>query len=173
MVRTQVYLHEIKIVRGDLFGSGVDLDVWLRILQKHPIGHIPYKLIYYRISNNQGSAQVRADTGRADFFLVIDHYLAQEPAQSIINADDLRNYKWLERRNRVARALNFFLMGSPQEAGKLLIDIYSYDALKAAFQSKRGLFALIVGGYIKLLVIMGLNRIGMSSLSYIKQVMNR
>lgn len=173
MVRTQVYRQEIRFVRGNLFGTGVDLDIWLRILQKHSIGHIPNKLMRYRISSNQGSAQIREGTDPADFFLVIDHYLAQKPVQAMINADDLRNYKWLERRDRVGRALNLFLTNRPQEAGRLLSDIYSQDALRAAFRSKRGLLTLVIGVYVKLLITMGLNKIGKTSLTYIKQVTHR
>lgn len=173
MVRTQVYQQEIKAWRGELFGWGADLDVWLRILQNHPIGHLAEQLIRYRISENQFSARVRLETERSVIFKIVDHYLEQDRVKALINANDLLNYKWLERRDRVVRALNLFLVGLPQEAGRLLNDIYSRDALRAAFRSRRGLLALIVGGYVRLLVTMGLNKIGKSSLTYMKQVTRR
>ena len=173
MVRTQIYLQEIKVWRGELFGSGADLDVWLRILQRHPIGHLPEQLIRYRVGTQQFSAQVRRETGKSLLFKIVDHYLAQEQVGAMLDASDLRNYKWMERRDRVMRALNLFLTDRPQEAGILLNDIYSRDAFNAAFQSKRGMLALVVGVYIRLLVAAGLNKIGKSSLAYITQITNR
>lgn len=173
MVRTQIYQQEIKIWRGELFGSSADLDVWLRILQSHPIGHLPERLIRYRISNNQFSARVRLETAQAAFFKCIDYYLEQDQVKVMLNSNNLLNYKWYERRDRVIRALNLFLMDSPQEAGQLLNDIFSLDALRAAFRSKRGLLVLIVGVYVRLLVTMGLNKIGKASLAYMKQATSR
>lgn len=173
MVRTQIYQQEIKVWRGDMFGSGADMDVWLRILQRHSIGHLPERLIRYRVSTQQFSAQVRRETGKSLLFRIVDHYLAQEQVSAMLDASDLRNYKWLERRDRVMRALNLFLSDRPQEAGGLLNDIYSRDALHAAFQSRRGRLTLVIGVYIRLLVATGLNKLGKSSLAYITQVTNR
>ncbi len=68
MVRTQVYQQEIKCWRGELFRSSADLDLWLRILQQHPVGYLPKRLMRYRISSDQWSAKVRLGTERADFF---------------------------------------------------------------------------------------------------------
>jgi len=170
MVRTQVYQQEIIIWRGELFGSGADLDVWLRILQNHLLGHLPEQLIQYRISDNQFSARVRLETNPGIIFKIIDHYLEQDRVKEMLNATDLLNYKWLERRDRVGRAINLFLMDRSQEAGRLLRDVYSWDALRAALRSKRGLLVLASGIYVRLLVVLGLNKIGKSSLTYIKQV---
>lgn len=173
MVRTQIYQQEIKAWRGDMFGSGADLDVWLRILQNHPIGHISERLIRYRVGTQQFSAQVRREIGKSLLFKIVDHYLAQEQVSALLDASDLRNYNWLERRDRVIRALNLFLSDRPQEASGLLNDIYSRDALHAAFQTKRGMLTLAVGVYIRLLVATGLYKIGKSSLAYITQITNR
>lgn len=173
MVRTQIYQQEIKVWRGELFGSGADLDVWLRILQRHSIGHVPERLIRYRVSTEQFSAQVRRETGKSLLFKIVDYYLAQEQVSAMLDASDLRNYNWMERRDRVMRALNLFLTDRPLEAGGLLHDIFSWDAFNAAFRSKRGMLALAVGMYIRLLVAAGLNKIGKSSLAYITQVTNR
>lgn len=173
MVRTQIYQQEIKVWRGEQFGSGADLDVWLRILQSHPIGHLPERLIRYRVSNNQFSARVRMETEPGVIFKIVDHYLEQGRVKAMLSTNDLLNYKRLERRDRVGRALNLFLMDCPQEAGRLLSDIYTWDTLRAAFRSKRGLLVLIVGVYVSLLVILGLNKIGKSSLTYMKQATRR
>ena len=69
MVRTQIYKKEIEVWRGDLFQTAADLDVWLRILQKHLIGHLPNPLINYRISDNHGSAKSRQETAIPAFLI--------------------------------------------------------------------------------------------------------
>lgn len=170
MVRTQVYQQEIKGWRGEQFKSSADLDLWLRILQQHPVGYLPERLMRYRISNNQWSAKVRLGTERADFFLVTDYYLAQESVRASLDAADLSNFRCLDRRDRVMRATNLFITGYPKQANELVHDVFSRDALMAVLRSKRGAFVLLLGVYVKLLALLGLNRIGKLSLSYMKQV---
>lgn len=170
MVRTQVYQQEIKGWRGEQFKSSADLDLWLRILQQHPVGYLPERLMRYRISNNQWSAKVRLGTERADFFLVTDYYLAQESVRASLDAADLSNFRCLDRRDRVMRATNLFITGYPKQANELVHDVFFRDALMAALRSKRGAFVLLLGVYVKLLALLRLNRIGKLSLSYMKQV---
>lgn len=170
MVRTQVYQQEIKGWRGEQFKSSADLDLWLRILQQHPVGYLAERLMRYRISNNQWSAKVRLGTERADFFLVMNHYLAQDAVRSLLDAKDLRNYGWLDRRDRVLRAANLFITGQPGRASALVHDVLSRDALVAALEGKRGAFVLLIGLYMKLLALLRLNKIGKISLTYMKQV---
>lgn len=170
MVHTQVYQEEIKCWRGELFNTSADLDLWFRILQLHPVGFLRERLMCYRYSNSQWSARVRMETDRADFFLVISHYLAQKSVCALIDATDLRNFRRLERRDRVVRACNLFITGNPDKANDLVHDAFSLDTFEAAFDSKRGAFVLLAGLYIKLLVLLRLNKIGKISLLYMKQI---
>lgn len=173
MVKTQIYQQEIKVWRGDMFGSGADLDVWLRILQNHQIGHLPYKLMRYRISSNQFSARVRLETAPAVLFKIVDYYLEQEENRMILNYVDFRNYKWLERRDRVMRSVNLVLTDRPKEAVALINDIFSRDAIWAALKSGRGLFTLFLGAYVRLMVSIGLYKVGKISLAYMKKVTHK
>lgn len=170
MVRTNVFQEEIKCWRGELFKSSADLDVWLRILQHHSIGYLMEPLLRYRIGNNQFSARVRLATARPDFFLVTEYYLAQKQVLALLNEDDLRNYRWLDRRDRLMRAINSFIMDHPQLAPTLLHDLWSWDALVAAFKTKRGIFVLLAGIYVRFLAFMGLYQAGKASLKYLKRL---
>lgn len=170
MVPTEVYQQEIKSWRGEMFKSSADLDVWLRILQRHLVGHLKEPLMCYRISSNQWSASVRLGTERADFFLVTDYYLAQEYVRSFLTVTDMSNYRNLERRDRVMRAVNLYLSGRLRQANDLIADVFSLDALKFSLKSKHGMFVLFVGIYLKLIMLLGLNRVGNLSLSYMKNV---
>jgi glycosyltransferase involved in cell wall biosynthesis len=173
MVRTQVYQQEVKSWLGERFKTSSDLDVWLRILLNHPIGYLKEKLMRYRISSHQWSAKVRRGTERGDFFLVTDYYLAQEYVQSFLTATDISNYKNLDRRDRVKRAVNLYITGFPIQANKLIPDVFSLAAIKSALKSKQGVFVLFVGSYLKLLVLLRLNKIGKSSLLYMKNVIRK
>jgi hypothetical protein len=170
MVRTQVYQQEIKCWRGEQFKSSADLDLWFRILQRYPIGYLSEQLIRYRISNTQFSALVRLETKRADFFLVIDHYLAQKSVRAQLDAVDMSNYRCLDRRDRLMRATNIFITGHPEEASELVHDILSWDSIASALKSKRGMLVLLLGIYVKLLALLRFNNIGKQSLTYIKRV---
>jgi glycosyltransferase involved in cell wall biosynthesis len=170
MVRTRVYKQEIKCWLGERFKSSADLDVWLRIMQHHPVGYLKEPLMRYRISSSQGSAKVRLGTKRADFFLVIDHYLAQDFVRSFITAKDIINYRNLDRRDLVMRAVNLYITGCSRQASELIKDVFSLEALKSALKSKQGIFVLIVGSYLKFLVLLRLNKIGKLSLTYMKNV---
>lgn len=170
MVRTEIYQSEIKSWRGEMFKSSADLDLWLRILLRHPVGYLREPLMRYRVSNSQWSARVRLGTERADFFLVIDHYLEKELVRKRLRPEDFRNYHRLEQRDKVMRAVNFMLAGQPGQAKELLSDFLSWDVLRAAFVSSRGLFVLLIGIYVKVIVLFGLGRIGRVPLRYMKQM---
>lgn len=173
MARTTVYTQSIRSWRGDLFKTSADLDVWLRMAKKHSIGLLPEHLMRYRISNNQFSAKVRSQTERADFFLVIDHYLEKKEVQDILNSADLENYERLDRRNRVGRAVNCFLSAKPIDARVLLSDLFTYRAWKAGMQSKRGFGVLVAGLYMRALLFFGLEKTGRFTLRYLKRIMRK
>ena len=173
MVLTNVYQDEIKSWRGDLFGSSADLDVWLRLLQRHPIGILPLKTMRYRISRSQGSASVRLNTGRADFFRVMDHYLAQEDVLHFLTAGDVINYERLERRDQVMRAVNAVLQDQPDLAMKLCPNIFSRSTLKSALQTRRGMIVLLLGMCLKALLFIRWQRFAKVMLEQIKRMANK
>lgn len=169
MVRSHVYQQEIRGWRGEMFGSGADLDVWFRILQRHLIGLIDEPLMRYRLSAAQFSARVRSETGQAIIFRIFDYYLEQEPVKAMMGPRDWCNYARLDRRDRIGRAINLLLLDKVEEAVLLCHDIFTWDALRAAFESKRGLFTLLVGCYIRLVISFGLKRIGKWTLVHLKK----
>lgn len=170
---TSVYQDHIKSWRGELFGSSADLDVWLRILQRGPVGILPQAAMHYRISRSQGSENVRVDTNRAAFFKVIDHYLAKPDVRGLLIAADLINYQRLERRDQVMRAINALLQDRPEQAATLCPDIFSMSALKAAWQTRRGLGVLALGLYLKMMLSLRCHRLAKASLIHMKRMTNK
>jgi glycosyltransferase involved in cell wall biosynthesis len=173
MVRSDVFKDEIHGWRGEMFKTSADLDVWLRIAQRHPVGILTQPLMRYRISGSQGSAMVRLQTERADFFLVTDHYLADDAVRRQLSARDLCNFNRLERRDRVMRAANLLMAARAPEADALLSDLFSCDALIAALTTCRGLAVFALGCYLKILRLFSMNRLGQLSLGYMKRVLRK
>ena len=173
MALTSVYQDEIKSWRGELFDSSADLDVWLRMLKRHPVGILPQATMRYRISRSQWSAKARLDTSRAAFFSVIDHYLAMEEVRQLLTAEDIMNYERLERRDQVMRAANALLQGQPDQAMKLCPDVFSIDSFKAALKTRRGLIVLLLGMYLKAMIFLHLNTIAKASLIQFKRMASK
>lgn len=171
MVRTSIYQQEICAWRGDKFGTSADLDVWLRILERHFIGHLPESLMRYRVSSSQGSAHVRKETSQGAFFSVVDYYLQKKHVKDIVNNQDLRNYEQLCRRDKVMRAINLYLTDKPEESSMLLRDALVWDTIVYAFVTVRGLWVLLVVFYLRILILLKLEKIGKSSLVLMKNVM--
>lgn len=173
MALTSVYQDDIKSWRGELFGSSADLDVWLRMLQRGPVGILPKATMRYRISRSQWSANVRVDIGRAAFFTVIDYYLAQPDVRSLLTADDLINYQRLERRDLIMRAINALLQDQPVQATELCPDIFSMSALKAAWQTRRGMAVLALGLYLRVMLALRCHRLAKAPLIHMKRMANK
>lgn len=156
MVRTEVYQNDIQAWRGNLFNSSADLDVWLRILLLGPIGILPKKLMRYRISSRQESVRVRMNSARADFFKVIDYYLALKEVRSILSLQDFKNFEGLERRDLVMRSVNLLVSGETQSAMELCPPIFAIDLWLDALQGRRGLGVLIATLCLKVMPVIGL-----------------
>jgi len=169
MARTEVYRRDIKTWRGDLFGSSADLDVWLRMLLRHPCGILAEPLMRYRFSDVQFSSKVRLQTGRSDFFRVVDHYLEQPGIRYMLSDRDRENYLALDRRDRVMRGVNLFLEDRPKEVYGLLHDLYSSDALRAAFRNRRGLLTFLLGSFLTLISLLHLYTSGKAILNFLKR----
>lgn len=169
MVRSDIYKNEIKVWRGDLFGSSADLDVWLRIARRSHLGLLPFRLMGYRLSNHQHSAKVRYQTERADFFRVIDYYLNSDDILAHLTDIDNENYKKLIRRDNIVRASNFFLIGDFSKTDELLNNFFELKVFVSAMADKRGLAVFLLGLYLKLTNIRGLRKLAQAGLRKLKQ----
>ena len=137
LVRTQVYKQHVRVWDGAKFRSSADLGVWFKILEKYRIGILPEPLINYRQSPSQGTAVLQyLDTARADFFLVIDHYLQTLPPGVTISKYDRRNLRFLYFRDNCRRAANCLITDKYDEARDLTRDMLSLSMLLPAFLTK-------------------------------------
>jgi hypothetical protein len=143
------------------------------MLQRGPVGILAQASIRYRISRTQWSANVRCNTSRADFFTVIDYYLAQPHVFSLLTSGDLMNYQRLERRDQMMRAINALLLDKPEQAATFCPDIFSMSALRAALQTRRGMAVLVLGLYLKMMLSLRCHQLAKATLTYLKRMTNK
>lgn len=168
MVRTEIYKTEIRFWDFDKFSTSCDLDVWLRILERHQIAIILQKLMRTRTTQTQASfRELKRNTQRADMFLVLDHYLEKNRSRGIIKNRDIEAYEALQRMDIARRAMNLYLTAHSHEARALLRDIPMWDLFRFAFASKRGrlTFSLII--YLKAVLLLRLDTLGVRFLRLI------
>lgn len=170
MTSTNILQEKIGSWRGELFASSSDLDVWFRLLYVGPIGILPKKLLRYRISNTQGSAAVRLNTERADFFKVIDYYLSQLEGSFLATGADIKNYQRLQRRDSAMRSLNALIAGNKVMATSLCPSLLQFDVWSAALSGKRGLFVLILVIFIRIISLTNLEKQFSPILVWVKKV---
>jgi len=77
-------------MKGKTFTAN-DLEMWLRILQRFPIGILHKKLMSYRIHPNQGTFE--HSTGYENFFIVMDYYAGYANKNQIILNDCWKSYE--------------------------------------------------------------------------------
>jgi glycosyltransferase involved in cell wall biosynthesis len=132
MARRDVYKDEIREWDNSKYRSSADLDVWLRILSKHPIAIIPESLMYRRVTSSYSAGYNHLRTEPADFFLVTEDYLRRDDISKIITADDLRRYRFIKFNDNYQRAISFTIKGDRLAARKLLKEISDKDLIRAS-----------------------------------------
>lgn len=143
LARTAVYQQEIGIWNGRQFGSSADLDVWLRIVERHALGFLPEPLIHYRRSQQQGSHQIHyLRTAPPDILKVLDHHLATPAWQAFLTEEDLGHYRRFLLKELVVRACNAHVKGDHDLARTLLQEADAAAVWGGALASKRDFFVL-------------------------------
>lgn len=168
MVRTEIYKTEIRFWDSDKFSTSCDLDVWLRILEHHPIALILQKLMRTRTTQTQASFQeLKRNTQRADMFLVLDYYLEKNRSRGIIKNRGIAAYEALQRMDIARRAMNLYLTAQGHEARALLRDIPMWALFRFAFDAKRGLLTFLLIIYLKTMLLLRLDTLGARVLRFI------
>lgn len=149
MVQSNVY-KKLSIFDVERFGTSSDLDMWLRILKKHPIAILDEKLMRYRISYMQvGTKYNYLRIDEADFFKVIDFHLSDEMCSNIKTPTSSLNYYEFQRSDdNIQRAVNYILKGQSQNAKNLLKKSFSIKIFWVAMSQfkKPRLLAILVFG---------------------------
>ncbi len=154
MARKELFDSVGKFDDQGPFGGSDDLEMWLRILEKHPIGIIQEKLIDWR-TDGRGGASNKLRTGKADFFKVMDYYLENKKYQKLTSVKDLRQYRYQKDFDNTLRAMNFLIKGEIHEAKNIINRSFSFENFYAFFENPKLLRAKVMT--LKIILFFGIN----------------
>lgn len=104
-----------------------DLDMWLRILRRRPVGVLADRLVNYRRSSAQESSRYRQlRTTEEEFFTIMDRYAELDGWWSRVSPADRREYEFHRLDDRTFRAANHVIRGDPAAARALLREGFAW-----------------------------------------------
>jgi len=128
------------------FRTAADIDLWLRLSRLGAVGIIDEPLHRYRISAQQGSAQInRMRTVMADFFQVINDYLARPEMSQIVQPDALACYEMDLAIDSMFCAMNLLVQGDTVKAMARLKEAMQWRHFRTACRRPRRRPHLIAG----------------------------
>ena len=155
MMTKREIIDRVGRFEWEKYKSASDIDLYLRMAKLGPIGVIDEPLHKYRISNQQGSAQIFYQrTFVAHFFNVVDYYISMPNVKEIIQKDALSVYRMQRAADQIHCAINMLVQDRVAEAKINLIQALKYayimEALKLAFLKRPKKFALFSVGFMLL-----------------------
>ena len=114
-------LDAVGLFDGERFGIAADLDLWIRILRRYPVGILDEQLMQYRFGKQQWSQRYKKlRTTQELCFDIEDHYIELDGWRARLQPSDLVEYEFHRRADDTFRALNFIRLGKLEEARELL-----------------------------------------------------
>ena len=136
------------------FGGSDDLEMWLRISEKFPIGIINENLINWR-KGGRGAKYNQLRTDKADFFKVMDYYLEDKNYIATIDQKHLMQYEYQKNFDNTLRAMNFLIKGEIGEAKNIINASFSFGFFKAFFENMNMLRVKVLA--LKIILFIGIN----------------
>ena len=145
MVKTAIYKNEIKAWNGEKYRTSADLDVWLRIAEKHRLGFLDRPLLRYRVSQRSYTYNmVRLRTDRHDIFLVLREYVKKYAAFTAGKRGE-RDFRLLLLKDDINLAINQLINADAARAREKLKGIFSPANIAGSFGSLLQLKMLFYG----------------------------
>jgi GT2 family glycosyltransferase len=103
------------------YDVAADLDMWIRILRRYPVGVIDEPLMSYRHSKSQWSSRYnKLRTTPELYFSIMDHYLEVDGWRARLSAGDLTEYAFHRQDDDTKRAGNQVILGNYEGAMNLV-----------------------------------------------------
>ncbi len=144
MVRASVY-RELGGFRDQEFRNTSDMEMWLRIGRKYPLGILEDHLFRYRFGHGNSSQRyhhLRTDPGR--YFRIMDLYLEQGDS-ALASPEALAAHEAHRAEDCLMRAINCYILGSREEARSILSQVRAQRILGSSAVERGRLLALLLG----------------------------
>jgi GT2 family glycosyltransferase len=143
MVRASAY-REAGPYRGDEFRIAADLEMWLRIARRRPIGILEEHLFRYRHGHgNLSQAYDHLRTEPQRYFQILDRYLA-EGGRELAAPEALLAYEAHRAEERLMLAVNHYILGDLGSSRALLRQVRA-GRLAASPRVERGRLLVLLG----------------------------
>jgi cellulose synthase/poly-beta-1,6-N-acetylglucosamine synthase-like glycosyltransferase len=143
MVRTAVY-EDVGPYRDCEYRNNADLEMWLRIARKYPIGVLEEYLFRYRYGHGNSAQRHRhMRTEPERYFLMMDRYLG-EGDRAIATADALAAYEAHRAEDGLMRAVNLYILGRGDEGLDALRRVRARCLVRSSRVQRTRLLALFV-----------------------------
>jgi glycosyltransferase involved in cell wall biosynthesis len=148
MARRGVF-DEVGLFDAETYDIAADVDMWIRIVRRFPIGVLDEHLMTYRVGGGQWSSRHNyLRTDQELFFSIMDRYLEVDGWRDRLKGDDLLEYRHHRCADETFRALNWLIRGDRARALALLPAGYPWAALAAKPSVRKlRLLALRIAAY--------------------------
>jgi GT2 family glycosyltransferase len=127
LVRAAVY-QDVGGYRDEQFKNTSDLEMWLRIARKYPLGVLEDQLLLYRRGHGSSSERYhRLRTDEERFFHIVDLELESPRGRAQASPEALRDYEAHRAQDKVMRAVNHYILGQHTLARDLLREVRLRD----------------------------------------------
>lgn len=151
MVRAAVY-RDVGTYGQDEFRNNADLDMWLRIARKYPLGVLEEHLFRYRWGHENSSRRhryLRTDVDR--YFTIMDRHL-EDGGRALAGSDALDAYEAHRTEDSLLRTVSLYILRQNDEARALLDRTGPARLLRSRHVKRTRLFVL----YLALLLLVRL-----------------
>lgn len=108
MVRASVH-RDVGVYRQDRYRNTADLEMWLRIARRYPIGILESHLMRYRhFHGNSSQLYHRLRTAPENFFGIVDEYLASG-GRALATPEALTAYEAHRSEDRLMAAISHYI----------------------------------------------------------------
>lgn len=115
-----------------------DLDMWIRIARKFPVGILDERLMRYRVGKKQWTSRYNFLRTEPDLaFRVMDHYMQQNGWLDKLSRSDLNEYAFHLCDDETFRASNWVILGDSARARELLRRPYPWSSLIKSFRRRK------------------------------------
>ena len=150
---------EVGPFQPERFDIASDLEMWLRLMRRYPVGILNERLMRYRHCPSQWSQRWRRLRTESDReFDVMDDYLEKDGWPDKLRSADLIEYRFRRCDDHTTRAANLVILGDTGRARELLRGGYPFRTLLNGIR-RRKLRVLLLRGIMKGALGLGFVRI--------------
>jgi len=112
------------------YDIAADLDLWIRIVRRYPVGILNDRLMRYRVGRSQWSSRYNFLRTEPELcFRILDHYLEKDSWAGQLSNYDLKEYAFQRADDETFCAVNWVIRGDARRARELLDRPYPWSCL--------------------------------------------